>query len=174
MELDYEKDVKIDESALDVEWLNQASLAMRYGKYWAKCSDALDKAEESLKIVVAELQDKVNANPEKCLGEGVKTTVSNVEGWVIKQEKYRHAKEDVRAAKYELSIANIAKNEISNTRKSALENLVRLHGQSYFASPSAPRDLSIEAQKARRSKEADKGVASAMQRRKKRVETKEE
>jgi hypothetical protein len=41
-------------------------------------------------------------------------------------------------------MAEVAKNEFSFTRKAALENLVQLHGQNYFAGPKVPRNLSKE------------------------------
>ena len=35
--MDYETDMQIDETALDVEWLDQAELAMKYGRIYAEC-----------------------------------------------------------------------------------------------------------------------------------------
>lgn len=37
--MNYEKDIRIDETALDLEWLSQAELAIKYGRYWATCKD---------------------------------------------------------------------------------------------------------------------------------------
>ena len=66
MELDYVNDVQIDETALDLEWLDQASLALRYGKQWARCKRAVIRAEENIKVIRAELIAEANANPVKC------------------------------------------------------------------------------------------------------------
>ena len=52
--------------------------------------------------------------------------------------------QDVLDALKECNDAEIVKNEISFTRKAALENLVQLHGQSYFAGPSVARNLQKE------------------------------
>lgn len=144
--MNYERDVQIDESSLDVEWLEQASLAIRYGKNWADCKDELARAEENVKVVIAELTLEINQNPEKYLGDGVKSTDIKVESAVKVHKKYTEAKERYFNAMVELNTAEIAKNEISFTRKAALENLVQLYIAGYFAGPKIPRDLKTEKQ----------------------------
>jgi hypothetical protein len=53
-------------------------------------------------------------------------------------------------------------------RKSALENLVKLHGQQYFAGPMVPRDLTHEwknkQQQQKEEVEVDKGIGKSMRR----------
>ena len=164
--MDYEIDLEIDENALDVEWLNQPTLGMKYGRHWADCQKKVQQAEENLKIIRAELIAKINDDPETYLGEGVKATVANVEACYLKHKDHKAAKEQWIEAAYQLNIAEIAKKEISITRKDTLKNLVDLHGQNYFAGPVVPRDLSFEADKKRRQKEADSGVATKLKRRK--------
>ena len=51
-------------------------------------------------------------------------------------------------------------------QKTALENLVKLHGQQYFAGPSVPRDLSKEWERHERQKSVDAGVGKKLQWRK--------
>lgn len=164
--MNYQKDIVIDQDALDVEWLNQPALALRYGKHWACCVEDLARAEEHLKIVQADLVDMVNQDPAAYLGEGIKPTIGNIDAYVIRHEDYKVAKDEVIKRQYEVNVANIAKMEIGNSRKSALENLVRLHGQNYFAGPSVPRDLSKEALKVAQSKRADNAVSTVMKRNK--------
>ena len=43
-------------------------------------------------------------------------------------------------------------------KKSALENLVKLHGQMYFAGPSIPRDLDKEWEKREKEKRVSDGI----------------
>lgn len=164
--MDYEKDVKIDESALDVEWLNQPALALQYGVYYAKCFKKLQEAEEHIKLVRAQLIAKVNDDPEYHLGKGVKATVANVEQYYLQHEDHVEAKKDVIQAQYELNIADAAKWQISNARKDALENLVKLHGQNYFAGPNIPRDLSYENQQFHKQQQVDSGIANKLKRNK--------
>lgn len=162
--MNYEEDIRIDETALDVEWLEQASLAMRYGKHWARCKMALTLAEEKIKVVRAELIKLANEDPDKYLGEGTKATAPNIEAFYRMHKRHKEAKQEWIDAQFELNIAEIAKNEISFTRKAALENLVVLHGQQYFAGPRIPRDLSE--QREHFQKKTDNKVAQAMNKRK--------
>jgi len=48
-----------------------------------------------------------------------------------------------------------------------LKNEVILHGQGYFAGPSVPRDLSFEAQKARKQEITDAKIGDKMKRKRK-------
>lgn len=158
--LDYIKDSQIDVDALDIEWADQAELAMRYGKHWAVCQQKLTEAEENIKIIRAELIKQANENPDKFLGEGVKPTGPNIEAYYRNHKKHKEAKTMWIEAQYTLNMATIAKNEISFTRKAALEALVTLHGQQYFAGPSVPRNLSEEYKK--REKKVDAGIAAKL------------
>ncbi len=76
--MNYEQDMIIDESALDVEWLDQTSLANKYGRNWAECRQALTLTEENIKLVRAELTKEANEDPDEYLGDGVKPTGVNL------------------------------------------------------------------------------------------------
>jgi hypothetical protein len=145
--MDYRKDVRIDENSLDIEWLEQSELAIRYGEYWSQCKEEFTRAEEYVKVITAELSAMANENPDKYLGKGIKATGANVEAFYRKHPKHKEAKERWIKAMREMNDAEIVKNEISFTRKSALENLVKLHGQNYFAGPKVPRNLHDEKEK---------------------------
>ena len=138
--MDYESDIRIDDTALDVEWLEQASLALRYGRHWAIRKRELTRAEEKIKVIRAELIAEANADPIKCCKKD-KPNAADIEAYYRNHKRHKEAKEEWVKAQYELDMAEVAKNEFSFTRKAALENLVRLHGQQYFAGPSVPRDL---------------------------------
>lgn len=143
--MNYEKDMSIDESALDVEWLDQTALAFKYGRHWAECQEALTRAEEDIKLIRSELIKKAHEFPEKCFGEGVvKPTGPMVESYYRNHKRHQDAKDAWVKAQYEANVADIARKEISMTRKKALENLVQLHGQEYFAGPRVPRNLAEE------------------------------
>lgn len=160
-ELDYTEDMRIDEDALDVEWLNQASLSMKYGKMYAKARKELTLAEENIKVVRAELIAKANDDPDTCLGDGVKPTGPNIEAYYRNHRKHKAAKDAWVEAQYNCNMAEIAKNEISFTRKAALEALVQLHGQQYFAGPSIPRNLHEE--RVAKEKKVNSGISSRLQ-----------
>lgn len=156
--MNYEEDMRIDETALDVEWLDQAELALKYGKYWARCNKRLIQAEEKIKVIKAELVTEVNADPEGCCNKE-KPTAVDIEAYYRNHKRHKQAKEEWMEAQFELDIATVAKNEISFTRKAALENLVTLYIGNYFAGPKVPRDLVEE-------RKLNAGIASNLRRRK--------
>lgn len=164
--MNYLKDSKIDPDALDVELLNQSHLAITYGIEWADRTHELALLNEEMKVLVADLTVTVNSAPDTYLGEGVKATVDNVKSYVVRHKKRVALEEQIMEKERDVAIALIAKNEISSGRKSSLENLVRLAGQNYFATPSTPRNLANEAEKREQAKtEANARVAQKMQRR---------
>lgn len=165
--MDFEIDVMIDESALDVEWLNQPSLAIKYGRNWAECYRTFQQAEENVKLIRSELIKEVLTDPDEYLGDGIKPTAPAIEAYYRTHKKHKKAKEKWVTAQYELNMADIAKKEIAISRKLALQNLVELHGQNYFAGPNIPRELSYERTKEKHQKKVDGGVAKKMKRNKK-------
>jgi len=165
-ELDYQGDIIIDESALDVEWLEQPRLMLKYGSHAARMRKEVDKAKENLDIVRAKLDKDIRSNPDKY--GIVKLVEAAVQNAIVESEDYREANQRYLKAKYEADVARAAVGAMEQ-RKEALENLVRLHGLQYFAGPKVPRDLSKEAQRRHRQKQTDAGVASAMRRGRKRT-----
>ena len=166
--MNYENDVRIDETALDVEWLNQAELAIKYGQYYSECHTAVVRAEERIKIIKAELIIKANSNPARyCKKE--KPTVGDIESFCITHPRHIDAKEQWMEALQKESDAAIIKNEISFTRKAALEGLVQLYISQYFAGPSMPRDLIAERQAFQeRQKKVNIGIAKKLKGRRRR------
>lgn len=161
-ELDYESDITIDETALDVEWLEQAPLALRYGRHVAAMRRRVNHLDEKKKVTRSELIRKANEDPRECCGKD-KPNAADIEAYYRAQPEYQQVVNDLLDAQYELDYAEMAKNEIAFTRKAALENLVRLHGQQYFAGPSVPRDLAKEARAERqaRQRRVDQGVRAS-------------
>ena len=142
-ELDYQKDMQIDPDALDVEWLEQPTLALKYGEYVTGLRLITKQLNEKVKIVRSELIREANEKPEECCKKN-KPNAGDIEAYYRSHTDHKQAVEALNKAEYELEFAEIAKNEICYTRKAALENLVILHGQQYFAGPKIPRNLSKE------------------------------
>ena len=137
--MDYENDIRIDESSLDAEWLDQPSLMFKYAKNAAEMRRLLDLSKEKLDLVKAEIDKEIRTNPEKFGIEKITETV--VANSMLATFKYKKANEEFLNAKYEVDVAQAAVVAMSQ-RKDALENLVRLHGQQYFAGPKVPHDIS--------------------------------
>lgn len=144
--MNYEADIEINETELDVEWLDQPALMMRYARYLADVKMAFDKVKERLELVKAELDKVIRTNPERFDIE--KITDKVVENTIPMQATYKEASEALINAKYEMEMTYGAVKAI-DARRDALENLVRLHGQQYFAGPQEPRDLHWERDKKR-------------------------
>lgn len=159
--MDYLEDIRIDESALDVEWLRQASLTFRYGEHQATMKRIVDRKKEELDLVRAELDKKIRSKPENYRID--KITEAVVQATILQQEDYQEINSELIDARYELEIASAALRALEQ-KKSALENLVRLNGQNYFAGPSIPRDLTKEWEQKEKTKASNAAVAGGMQR----------
>jgi hypothetical protein len=162
MKQDYENDIQIDESGLDVEWLRQPKLMFFYAKMVAELRRALDRRKERLNIVKAELDRKIRQNPADFDIEKItETAVSNT---ILTQEAYKEASADIIDTNYELSIAQAAVSAL-NDKRTALENLVRLYGQQYFAGPSVPRNITKEWEQREKQKQANTKIGETLVRR---------
>lgn len=152
---EYEKDVTIDENALDIEWLEQAKLTLKYSAIKAKASFAVDEAKANIDMVKAELDKEIRNNPDDF--EIPKVTESAIQAAIAVHPDFKEAQKEYHDAQYEYNMAWGAVNAIQD-KKAALENLVRLHGQNYFAGPAVPRNLSKEWEDKQRQKKIDKKV----------------
>lgn len=139
--MNYERDMEIDPSALDVEWLGQPTLMAKYTKHSAEMKRQADMAKERLNLVQAELDSKIRTSPEEY---GIaKVTENSLKAALLQQKEYQDATQEYIDASFEENVAKGVVQAVAD-RRSALENLVRLHGMQYFAGPNIPRDLDKE------------------------------
>jgi len=162
-QLDYEKDIRIDPDALDIEWLQQASLALQYAKYLEEIRAEVKKMRERKKTKRSELILEANASPEVCCGKA-KPNAADIEAYYRTHDDYKTIAEKLISQEEELAYAELAFNEIAWTRKKALENLVTLHGQQYFAGPKVPRNISKEWEAKQKQRDTNTKVARSMRR----------
>jgi hypothetical protein len=146
--MDYEKDIRIEESSLDLEWLEQPSLMLKYTKLSAQLSNDVDKAKESLELMYAELDKAIRSNPDRYGIE--KITEGAVSSTIKSHPDYKKANEIFLVAKYEADVAKGAVRAFEQ-RKDALENLGRLLALDYFSGPKVIGDLAEK----RREREKD-------------------
>ena len=166
--MNYDKDLKIDETALDIEWLNQPRIFMKYASAAAEAELLTDQLTEKVKTIKSTLIRKVADNPGATTGKA-KPTAQDTEAYYRTQTEYIEAKEREIQAKYESSLLWNAVSAF-HQRKLSLENLVKLHGQQYFAGPKVPRNLAQEVQNRetllqKQQQEADNKVKRSMKRR---------
>lgn len=160
--MDYNKEIKIDEDALDLEWLDQPDKMLAIATKTAEARLEMDKASDNVDLVRSELDKELRENPEKYDLE--KTTDTVVKEAIVRQPEYQEARKEFLKARFNYEVYKGASTAFEQ-RKSSLENLVKLHGQSYFAGPQVPRDLS---QKRQEQKELDKKTSSNVGRKLKR------
>lgn len=161
--LDFTKDVKIDESSLDYELLIQADLRGRYGDYLSEMEHRKERKQDELSVLIAELDRDIRTTPED-FNIVVKLSEAVVRNTILLQSEHQEKLEELRDLEFEAKAAKRAV-EALEYKKSALENLVKLHGQSYFAGPSVPRDLTKEkALKEKKAGKVDSNVAGKMKR----------
>jgi len=158
-ELNYEKDIFIDENQLDIEWLEQPSLMLKYCNHESQMEQNLDIEKTKLDLLKSELDSQIRKNPSDFGVEKITETV--VLNAVIATEEYQEAYLTYLDVKFERDVAKNAVKAFSQ-RKDALENLVKLHGQSYFAGPRIPRNISEERQM--KQKSSDEKVANRLKR----------
>jgi len=142
----YERELTIDTEALDVEWLEQPKLFMKYSRKKAKALLRAKRTHEKLKTIRSELIMQAHSGGKKLIG--CTPTGPTVDAWVRAHPDYIEAKEEQITAEFEADILDAAVFAF-HQRKAALENLVILHGQQYFAGPRVPRNLTEEYAQAR-------------------------
>lgn len=142
-DFDYEKNIQIDEESLDLEWLDQPKHFIKIAKASAEATFDLDQAKASFDVTCSELEMDIRNNPGNYKIE--KVTESAIKAALCQTDKHQEALQNLNEAKRDAAILQGAVRAFDQ-RKSALENLVRLHGQSYFAGPSVPRNLGEERQ----------------------------
>jgi hypothetical protein len=140
----------IDPNALDEQWLMQPSLYRKYAGKLAQardqvgtCEIGVDVCKTELKEIEAEIRLDITANFEQ-YGYKKIPTLDTITATILTNEKVKKAQGKLTTAKRSLNDAwtnvNLCQAIVSalDMKKVALQELVRLHSQSYFATPWIP------------------------------------
>lgn len=130
---------EIDENNLVREWVNQPKLFFHYASLLADAHQSESKAKAAREVVRAEVDLKVRKNLKKYKIDKVKLTEAVIQGVVAKQPEFKKAQKRRLRRMHDTNVLQAAVNAL-NHRKAALEKLVSLHGQNYFAVPQAKDD----------------------------------
>lgn len=141
-----DEDLEISATDLDIEWLRQPQLFMRYSAAAAYFQKKAALAAERKKIIEAELKCAALENPDECLGEGVKPSNEKIAAYALQHPDYIEAKEAAIQAEYRAQMAQQAVFAFQQ-RKAALENLVQLQSMEYFSAPKTPRNIDRDFEK---------------------------
>lgn len=154
----YLEDLKIDHLALDIEWLEQAQIFFKYGEKSARENRELDRVKQKYEVVCAKADAKIRSSYED-----KKPTEAAIRSALALDKDVLEVAEELREQKYNHDISVVGVRAFDQ-RKSALENMVKLQAQNYFASPKEPRNLQTEYDKRVKQKEAYSRLAASSKR----------
>jgi hypothetical protein len=175
VELRYGEEIGIQEDALDIESLEQAPLFLKYARAEADAQLDMDESKARFEAVKAEVELEIRENPseyrfpfDKKGNPDIKesTILANVK----LDPRVQEAEKEFNEARHEYYVLKAAVRAFDK-RCDAIDNLIRLHGQSYFAGPKEPRNLRRERRK--KEKEQTSRTGKSL-RESKRKQTKEE
>jgi hypothetical protein len=124
----------IDPNRLDEEWLVQPRMYFKYAKRLADARLAVEEKKNRMEAIAAEIGNDMRLDPSAF--DMAKATEESVKGMILTQPLYKNAHAAWLKAKHEADILAAAVTALDH-RKKALENLVELHGQAYYAEPTA-------------------------------------
>ena len=127
-EFDYMNELKIDIDDLHTEWMNQPLLFMKYSEKAVQSRMAMDKAKEHMEVTRAQLDRRIRKEATAKLTEG------QISSMIIGEASYSNSVSAYLEAKHHNDLFSAAVKSFEQ-RKSALENLVKLHIQGYFSAP---------------------------------------
>jgi len=133
--MNYARDLIIDEHSLDEEWIKQPRLFMQYAKESAVKKREYDITKAKFEVLEAEIDTEVRSDPESYING--KITEKSIKNAVLTNADYLEAQQDLIDLAHELEIMKYAVRSFEQ-KKSALENLVKLHGQGYYSEPTSP------------------------------------
>lgn len=133
---------KIDPYDLQKEWLTQVKIFRKHGHMLADAKEDLERAEAKKKVVWAELDRDVRANPANYLLTG-KITEAVVENTIILQPSYQKAVESYIAAKHRVDISQVDV-ETLRQKKDALEAAVKMLLSEFWSEPRVKGDAGQE------------------------------
>jgi len=152
--MDYQEEIAIDKYNLDVELVEQPAKFLRFARLLAIAERKVRQAEEDVKVTRSQLVFKAHTKGEAVLGRNVKVQGQTVEAYYRLDAKYARAKAYLDRATFKRDIYSAAV-QAFRQRKDALQELVRLQGQEYFAAPSikqATGDMRLQVADAKQKK----------------------
>ena len=132
MDRNLEKDLHIDESNLEQEWIEHASRYMYYAEAWSDAVKMKDLAKQKLDIIHAELDEYYRLNWDRY--SEYKVTEASLESKIIRHEKYKKALAIYNKHNHNVNLLSSVKTAFEH-RKKALENLVSLLITGFHSEP---------------------------------------
>lgn len=135
-QFDFEKDLSINKYKLDEECLSHSSLYFRYAEASITAKSEVSKADDNLKLVTAERNIAIR---KAYSDNNVKFTEAVITSELEKDAKVLDAKNALREAQDIYAKLQVAV-QAMDTRRSELDNLVKLYCAGYFSTPTASNE----------------------------------
>lgn len=135
-QFDFEKDLSINKYKLDEECLSHSSLYFRYAEASITAKSEVSKADDNLKLVTAERNIAIR---KAYTAAGAKFTEAVIASELEKDAKVLEAKEKLRDAQEVYAKLQVAVSAMES-RRSQLDNLVKLYCAGYFSTPTASNE----------------------------------
>ena len=140
--MDLKAITEIDHNALDVEWIEHPGIFMEVSMELVEEKKKLKKLQMRADMREADAAKEIKEDPEK-FGLKAKPTIPDVKGAVDTHEDVLSSRKKIIEQEYEVAMLSACVGALDH-KKRALESLVTLHGQQYFASSKEPRNLDTE------------------------------
>lgn len=135
-QFNFEKDLSINKYKLDEECLSHSSLYFRYAEASSIAKSEVSKADDNLNLVIAERNIAIR---KAYTDAGAKFTEGLIESEVKKDAKVLKAKEKLRDAQEVYAKLQVAVSAMES-RRSQLDNLVKLYCAGYFSTPTVSNE----------------------------------
>lgn len=129
-DFDYTEEVSIDPYNLDQEWLRHSQLVLKYNEALAEARRDMDLAKEDVDLSEAEADNEIREQSEK------KPPEDAIKKLIVAHPKVQEARRALVEAKFVFGKLQAGCSAIDAKGK-ALENLVKLHLNQYYAEPTA-------------------------------------
>ena len=135
-DFDFERDLEIDKYKLEEECLSHSTLFFRYAEASVEAKSEVSRCDDLLKLVYAEENIRIRADYN---ANGVKFTEALITSELEKSAKVKEAKEKLRVAQDVYGKLQVAV-QAMDTRRSELDNLVKLYCAGYFSNTTVKKE----------------------------------
>lgn len=152
--VNFKEDLKIDQYALDTEWLKQPLLYAKWGEMSVNAASEKDFLKERLEVVLAEIDADIRKYPENY---GNPSTERAIKSAITNSKKYQEANSKYLESCRVASLLSVAVTSFEH-RKRALTKLTELYISKYYSEPYVSSEAKMVVEK-----KASEGAQLALQ-----------
>jgi len=137
--MDYKSSLRINQYALDDEWLEQPSKIADINTQWADAVLKRNKAEEKMKVVFAEIDMKIRKD---CPEDLVNPKEASYKNYILAHPDYRKSVDEYLTTEHEVNVL-LAGCKAFSSRGDSLKSLTQLFLADRYSSASSPAETAI-------------------------------